>query len=127
MFTMTMCPSQKAAGEYVYGTLYILILVYPISSAEIAGNLTIQTYDIPQTSVSKPACQPINDGVSTGCLRDGVVTTFVFENFNPITYTYTFCMHLCCAVDDGDNDEERKEKKVNVGQLYRINYFSSWM
>jgi hypothetical protein len=87
-----MCPNQKTAGEYVYGTLYILIFPYIISSA-ISGNITIQTYDIPQNPVTKPACQPINDGVSAGCLQDGVITTINFENYNTLTYTYTFCMY----------------------------------
>jgi hypothetical protein len=66
----------------------------------IAGNLTVETYDLPTAPVSKPPCTPPTDGNSIACLQDGVVTRInVSEALvnTPLTYTYTFCKYPICV------------------------------
>jgi hypothetical protein len=102
-----MCPNQKEAGLYIYGTIFIsLVAFYQVCinvqvmwllteylQTDMVGNITIETYDLPTSPVEKPPCVPHENSID--CLQDGIVTRVnVSDNdmtFAPLTYSYTFC------------------------------------
>jgi hypothetical protein len=93
-----LCFLSYSALVGVVGGCLMLVLLCPIYNSFLQipsiGNLTVTTYTLPSSPVSKPACVPLDDQ-SVGCMQDGVVQNLnVTEDYVnvPVTFTYTFCM-----------------------------------